>query len=55
MALLLISLVVGAVGLSRLGGVVVDGSVTPFHLGGIALEVTIAVLAVVFYSQARGS
>ncbi len=49
--LLLTALVLGAVLLSRVVGLVTDGSVTSFHLSALGFEVTLTALALWFYAR----
>ena len=51
MALLLTTLVMGAVLMSRITGLFTDGSVTSFHLSALGFEATITALALWFYSR----
>ena len=50
-ALLLTTLVMGAVLMSRITGLFTDGSVTSFHLSALGFEATITALALWFYSR----
>ncbi len=49
--LLLTALVLGAVLLSRVAGLLTDGSVTTYHLSALAFEVTLTTLALWFYAR----
>ena len=49
--LLLTALVLGAVLLSRVTGLVTDGSVTAFHLSALGFEATLMALALWFYTR----
>jgi len=44
-------LVLGAVLLSRVAGLLTDGSVTTYHLSALAFEVTLTTLALWFYAR----
>jgi hypothetical protein len=52
-ALVLVALTIGAIGLCRATGLVLDASAGPFHLGGLATETTLTVLALVALGRAR--
>ena len=50
-ALLLIAVVFGAILISRVTGLLIDGSLTGFHQIALGFEATIVALAVWFYSR----
>ena len=49
--LLLTALVLGAVLLSRVAGLLTDGSVTAFHLSALGVETTLTTVALWFYAR----
>ncbi len=55
LALVLVALTIGAVALSRATGLLLDGSLNGFHLGGLATELTLTVLALVALGRVRSA
>jgi len=54
-ALVLMALSIGAVGLSRFLGLVLDGSLNSFHMGGLATEISLTVLTLFFWRRAANA
>ena len=55
LALLLTTFVIGAVLLSRVVGLLMDGSLTSFHLGALTFEVPTTALALWLYSRSSNA
>ncbi len=55
LALLLTTFVIGAVLLSRVAGLLMDGSLTAFHLGALGFEVPTTALALWLYSRSSNA